>query len=151
VIPLHAMEANGVRGGIVPTHSQPRHRWGWVVSVTPKPRFTPGERTSGTHCTGGWVGPRAGLDAEARGKIPCRGSNPDRPARSQTLFCLSYHDSSFKLQLQSIYIYIPTELPSYLSIIIDTYLPNKLRLQAYSYLPNHKRSLSAEQHTYLLA
>jgi hypothetical protein len=43
--------------------------------------FTPGERTPGTHCTGGWVGPRAGLDTEDRGKIlcPCRGSNPDRP------------------------------------------------------------------------
>jgi hypothetical protein len=56
-------------------------RWGWVVSITPRPRFTPEERTPGTHCTGGWVGPRAGLDTEARGKIlcPCRGSNPDRP------------------------------------------------------------------------
>ena len=32
---------------------------GWS---TPLPgRFTPGERP-GTHCTGGWVGPRAGLD-----------------------------------------------------------------------------------------
>jgi hypothetical protein len=30
-----------------------------------------GERTPGTHCTGGWVGPRAGLDTEARGKILC--------------------------------------------------------------------------------
>jgi hypothetical protein len=29
----------------------------------------PGERSPGTHCTGGWVGPRAGLDTEARGKI----------------------------------------------------------------------------------
>jgi hypothetical protein len=27
------------------------------------------ERTPGTHCTGGWVGPRAGLDTEARAKI----------------------------------------------------------------------------------
>jgi hypothetical protein len=29
----------------------------------------------------GWVGPRAGLDTEDRGKTlcPCRGSNPDRP------------------------------------------------------------------------
>jgi len=54
---------------------------GWVVSITPRPRFTPGERTPGTHCTGGWVGPRAGLDTEARGKILCprRGPNPDRP------------------------------------------------------------------------
>jgi hypothetical protein len=34
----------------------------------------------GTHCTGGWVGPRVGLDTEDRGKILCprRGSNPDR-------------------------------------------------------------------------
>jgi hypothetical protein len=52
-----------------------------VVSITPRPRFTPGERTPGIHCTGGWVGPRAGLDTEARGKIlyPRRESNPDRP------------------------------------------------------------------------
>jgi hypothetical protein len=57
-------------------------RWGWVVSITPQPRFIPGERTPGTHWTGGWVGPRACLDAGARRKIlcPCRGSNPDRPA-----------------------------------------------------------------------
>jgi hypothetical protein len=56
-------------------------RWGWVVSVTPRPRFTPGERTPGTHFTGGWVGPRAGLQTEARGNIlcPCRGLNLDRP------------------------------------------------------------------------
>jgi hypothetical protein len=47
-------------------------RWGWVVSVTPRQRFTPGEITPGTHWRGGWVGPRAGLDAEARRKIPLR-------------------------------------------------------------------------------
>jgi hypothetical protein len=43
--------------------------------------FTPGERTPGAHWTGGWVGPRAGLDTEAIGKIlyPRRESNPDRP------------------------------------------------------------------------
>jgi hypothetical protein len=56
-------------------------REGWVVSVTPRPRFSPGERTPGTHCTGGWVGLRAGLDTEATGKILCprRGSSLDRP------------------------------------------------------------------------
>jgi hypothetical protein len=67
-------------------------RWGWVVSVTPRPRFTTAERAPGTYCTGGWVGPRAGLDAEAR--RPCRGSNPDRPVRSQPLYYLSYHGST---------------------------------------------------------
>jgi hypothetical protein len=37
--------------------------------------------SAGTLCTGGWVGPRAGLDTEATGKILylCRGSNLDRP------------------------------------------------------------------------
>jgi hypothetical protein len=52
----------------------------WPVS-RPGRAFTPGERTPGTHCTGGWVGPRDGLDTQDRGKIlcPCRGSNPDRP------------------------------------------------------------------------
>jgi hypothetical protein len=80
-VPLHAMEALGGRGGIAPTHLDLGTRWGCVVSVTPRPRFTPGEWTPGTHCTGGWVGPRAGLDTEDRGKIFCprRGSNPDRP------------------------------------------------------------------------
>jgi hypothetical protein len=41
----------------------------------------PRGKDPGTHCTGGWVGPRDGLDTEARGKILCprRESNPDRP------------------------------------------------------------------------
>jgi hypothetical protein len=52
----------------------------WSAS-RPGRAFTPGESIPGTHCTGGWVGPRAGLDTEDRGKIicPCRWSNPDRP------------------------------------------------------------------------
>jgi hypothetical protein len=52
----------------------------WSAS-RPGRAFTPWERTPGTHCTGGWVGPRADLDTEDRGKILCsrRGSNPDRP------------------------------------------------------------------------
>jgi hypothetical protein len=52
----------------------------WSAS-RPGRAFTPGEWTPGLHCTGGWVGPRAGLDTKARGKIlcPCRGLNPGRP------------------------------------------------------------------------
>jgi hypothetical protein len=70
-------------------------RWGWLVSVTSRPHFSPGERTPGTHCTGGWVGPRAGLGTEARGKIllPLPGIEtlpPGRPACSETLYWLSY-------------------------------------------------------------
>jgi hypothetical protein len=55
----------------------------------------PQGKTPGTHCTGGWVGPRAGLYAEARRKILClcQGSNPSCPVRSQTLYWLSYRSS----------------------------------------------------------
>jgi hypothetical protein len=37
----------------------------WSAS-RPGRAFTPGERTPGAHYTGAWVGPRAGLDTEAR-------------------------------------------------------------------------------------
>jgi hypothetical protein len=41
-------------------------RWGRVVRFTLRPRFIPGERTHATHCTVGWVGPRAVLNTETR-------------------------------------------------------------------------------------
>jgi hypothetical protein len=41
----------------------------WVVSTTPRPLYPRGR--PGTHCTGGWVGPRAGLDV-------CENSRPHR-------------------------------------------------------------------------
>jgi hypothetical protein len=64
--------------------------------------LSPGERTPGTHSTGGWVGPRAGLDTEVRGKIlsPLSGTEPQssgRPACSQTLHRLSYPGSPMGL------------------------------------------------------
>jgi hypothetical protein len=33
---------------------------GWVVNATPRPLYH--RERPGTHCTGGWVGPRSGLD-----------------------------------------------------------------------------------------
>jgi hypothetical protein len=82
------------KGCIAPTHSRP----GWEVNVTPQLRFTPGERNPGTYWTGGWVGPRAGLHTEVRGRIvlPLHGIQPRssrRPVRSQTLYWLSYPGS----------------------------------------------------------
>jgi hypothetical protein len=40
-----------------------------------------GKGPPNTHCTGGWVGPNASLDTEARGETSCLcpGSNFDRP------------------------------------------------------------------------
>jgi hypothetical protein len=62
----------------------------WSAS-RPGRALAPGERNLGTRCTGGWVGPRAGLDTEDRGKIlsPPSGiepRSPGRPVRSQTLY-----------------------------------------------------------------
>jgi hypothetical protein len=47
-------------------------------------RFTHKERAPGTHWIGGWVGPRAGLDAVVKRKIPshCRVSNPQSSSGS---------------------------------------------------------------------
>jgi hypothetical protein len=47
-------------------------------------RFTPGDRTPATHWIGGWVDPRAGMDAMEKRKISflSRELNPGRPARS---------------------------------------------------------------------
>jgi len=51
----------------------------------------------GTHFTGEWVGPRAGLDG--RKSRPHRGSIPDRPARSQSLYRLSYPAHKYSVNL----------------------------------------------------
>jgi hypothetical protein len=54
--------------------------WGEWSASRPS-RFTPRERASGTHWIGGWVGPRAVLDAVVKRKIPSprRESNPRTP------------------------------------------------------------------------
>jgi hypothetical protein len=88
-VPLHAMKAPGscsfltsALDGVNGQHHAPAALY-------------PRGKDPGTHWTGGWVGPRAGLDAEARRKVLClcRRSNPGRPVRSQTLYRLSYRGS----------------------------------------------------------
>jgi hypothetical protein len=58
-------------------------KWKWVVSFTPLPIYLWGKALC-IHGVGGWVGPRAVLDAVSKRKshCPCRDSNPSRPARS---------------------------------------------------------------------
>jgi hypothetical protein len=60
---------------------------GWVVKATLRPLYT--RERPGTHCIGGWVGRRAGLEgAENLSHTGIR--SPDRPARSESLYRLSY-------------------------------------------------------------
>jgi hypothetical protein len=60
-------------------------------------RFTPGEKSHGTHLIGGWVGPRAGLDDVEKRKfltLPGLGLRPlGRAARGQSLYRLRYPGS----------------------------------------------------------
>ena len=44
----------------------------------------------GTHCTEGWVGPRAGLDKCEKSRPLTGIRSPDHPARSQSLYRLRY-------------------------------------------------------------
>jgi DMSO/TMAO reductase YedYZ molybdopterin-dependent catalytic subunit len=45
---------------------------------TPRPLYPFGDRVPGTHCVGGWVGSRAGLEAMEKRKIlHSREPNPD--------------------------------------------------------------------------
>jgi len=58
-----------------------------MVKATPRPIY-PMEKP-GTHCIGGWVVPRAGLDGCGKCRLSAIRS-PDRPARSESLYRLSY-------------------------------------------------------------
>jgi hypothetical protein len=64
-----------------------------VVSFTLRSLY-PRERAPGTHCIGGWVDPRAGLDdVEKRKFLTLPGLELrllGRPARSQSLYRLRY-------------------------------------------------------------
>jgi hypothetical protein len=63
-------------------------------------RLTPEERAPDTHWIGGWVDPRAGLDdLETKFlSLPGLELRPfSRPARSQSLYRLSYPDSSMSI------------------------------------------------------
>jgi hypothetical protein len=67
------MEAYWGSGGKVPRILDLGTRCEWSAS---RPGgFTPRERAPSTHWIGGWVGPRAGLDAVVRRKIP----SPSKP------------------------------------------------------------------------
>jgi hypothetical protein len=92
--PLHATEALGGKYISYLFSTSVLDESEWSASC-PGHALASRKGSPGTHWTGGWVGPRASLDTEARGKIllPLSGIKPRslvRPAHSQTLYWLSY-------------------------------------------------------------
>jgi hypothetical protein len=75
-----------------PQHTQTGHA---LAALYPQER-------PGTHSTGGWVGPRAGLD-RCRKSRPTGIRSPNRLARSQSLYQLSYlaHNCKSDVNFQS--------------------------------------------------
>jgi hypothetical protein len=72
-------------------------RWSWVVSFTPRSLYPQGKspwypldrRLSGIQSRSG----RGGLEKNSQPPPGIESQNPDRPARSQALYRLSYHGS----------------------------------------------------------
>jgi hypothetical protein len=64
------MKAYWRSGGISSTHSLTSALDGGECSASRPGRFTPREEAAGIHCIGGWMGPRAVLDAVSKRKIP---------------------------------------------------------------------------------
>jgi hypothetical protein len=62
------------------THSFTSALDGGEWSASRSSRFTPREKAAGTHWIGGWVGPRAVLDALVKRKIP----SPRRESNRRT-------------------------------------------------------------------
>ena len=70
-------------------------RRGWVVSSTPRPHFTPGKDPVPILQEAGWAPGPVWTCGKSR---PHRDSIPDRPARSQRLYRLSYRAHVVKIR-----------------------------------------------------
>jgi hypothetical protein len=77
----HAMKTYWGSGGIAPLNFLTSALDGGEWSASRPGRFAPREKAPGTHWIGGWVGPRAVLDAVVKRKVPNprRKSNPRTP------------------------------------------------------------------------
>ena len=79
--------AQRVGRGIAPLFHDRGTRRGWVVSSTPRPHFTPRKDPVPILQEAGWAPGPVWTGGKSR---PHRDSIPDRPARSQSLYRLSY-------------------------------------------------------------
>jgi len=81
--------------GIALLFHEPGTRRGWVISSTLRPHFTPGKDPVPIIQEAGWAPGPVWTGRESR---PHRDSIPDRPARSQSLYWLSYRAHNRKIK-----------------------------------------------------
>jgi len=89
-------------------------RRGWVVSSTPRRHFTLGKDPVPILQDAGWAPSRVWTGGKSR---PHRDSIPDRPARNQSLYRLSYPAHTHTHIYIYIYIYIHTYIHTYTSLL----------------------------------
>jgi hypothetical protein len=93
-----ALRREGVWGsGCIDSHFLDLgNSWRWMVSFTPRSLYSR-EKASGTHCIGGWMDPKAGLDDTEKWKFFTLPGLElrllGRPARSKSLYRLRYRGS----------------------------------------------------------
>jgi len=83
----------GSRGIALPFLDHGTRRW-WGVGITPRPLFTPGKEPVPIVQEAGWSPGPIWTDTENLARTGIR--SPDRPARSQSLYRLSYPASFLK-------------------------------------------------------
>jgi hypothetical protein len=111
--------------GIAQLFLQPRRRM-LVIVQRHAPAALPSGKRSGTLCTEGWLGPRAGLDGCGKSR-PNRESIPHRPFRNTGWECPSFYGSCLKTSCVFVYICIyyslkpptmSTTLPYFLEVLL---------------------------------
>jgi hypothetical protein len=86
----------------------------------------PGERVRGTLWIRRWVNPRAGLDTkEKRKSCLCRDSSSGRPARSPSLYRLSYPKSFLNVETGGVYRVSQEEKSLFWEVMVSVILSKK--------------------------
>ena len=107
-----------VRGIALLFHDRGTRR-GWVVSSTPRPHFTSGKNPVPILQEAGWAPGSVWTGGKSR---PHRDSIPHRPARSQSLYWVSYRAHSYRQSIAQKYCYKRVQL------YIEIRLTSMLRL-----------------------
>ena len=68
----------------------------WVGGERHAPAALPLGKRPSNHCTGGWVGPRPGLEGCGKFRPPTGIRSPDDPALNESLYRLSYRGTIIK-------------------------------------------------------
>ena len=96
---------------------------GWMVSSTPRPLFTPGKEPVPILQEAVWTLGSVWRGGKSR---PHPDSIPDRPARSQSLYRLSYRDLKVNIStyLITVYVQFYVILDAMCSLVMETALSN---------------------------